>query len=240
MAILRNEDKSILSDHVDSNFAELHCYSNFTFLKAASRPEELVQRAHTMNYAALAITDECSLAGVVRAWRETTRLGSSLKLIIGASFHFNNHVFVVLAPSLKAYQELSVFISHCRRQAEKGEYLFEPLVLLDYIKNGLLLIRPGENLNELTPFFKSNTLNTHVLLELDLSHNDRQSLKQSELLAKQYNLPVVASNGAHMHCASRKPLLDTLSAIRLNKSIQQVSEALSPNSERHLRSQEKL
>ena len=240
MAILRNEDKDILSDQFNRNYAELHCYSNFTFLKAASRPEELVQRAHTMNYAALAITDECSLAGVVRAWREVTRLGSSLKLIIGASFHFNNHVFVVLAPSLKAYQELSVFISHCRRQAEKGEYLFEPLALLNYIKNGLLLIRPGENLTDLSAFFKSNILNTHVLLELDLSHNDRQSLKQSELLAKQYNLPVVASNGAHMHCASRKPLLDTLTAIRLNKSIQQVSEALSPNSERHLRSQEKL
>ena len=48
-------------------YAELHCLSNFTFLRGASHPEELVKRAQELGYRALALTDECSLAGVVRA-----------------------------------------------------------------------------------------------------------------------------------------------------------------------------
>ena len=62
--------------------AELHCRSNFSFLTGASHPAELVQRAQALGYAALAITDECSLAGVVRAHLEAQRCGSHL--IIGA------------------------------------------------------------------------------------------------------------------------------------------------------------
>mgnify|MGYP003694667471 CR=1 FL=1 len=63
-------------------YAELHCRSNFTFLTGASHPEELVARAHELGYTALAITDECSLAGVVRAHGQAKRLG--LHLIVGA------------------------------------------------------------------------------------------------------------------------------------------------------------
>ena len=48
-------------------YAELHCISNFTFLRGASHPEELIQTAKKLNYEALAITDECSLSGIVRA-----------------------------------------------------------------------------------------------------------------------------------------------------------------------------
>ena len=58
--------------------AELHCISNFSFLRGASHPEELVARAHALDYTALALTDECSLAGVVRAHMEAKRLGLHL------------------------------------------------------------------------------------------------------------------------------------------------------------------
>jgi error-prone DNA polymerase len=63
-------------------YAELACRSNFSFLTGASHPEELVARAKALRYAALAITDECSLAGVVRAHTEAVRLG--LPLVVGA------------------------------------------------------------------------------------------------------------------------------------------------------------
>ena len=56
-------------------YAELHCRSNFSFLTGASHPEELVERAAALGYAALAITDECSLAGVVRAHVEAREAG---------------------------------------------------------------------------------------------------------------------------------------------------------------------
>ena len=65
-------------------YAELHCLSNFSFLRGASHPEELVAHAHALGYSALAITDECSVAGVVRAHVEARRLG--LKLIVGTHF----------------------------------------------------------------------------------------------------------------------------------------------------------
>ena len=64
------------------DYAELHCCSNFSFLRGASHPEELVERAQELGYAALAITDECSLAGVVRAHLAAQRCG--LKLLIGS------------------------------------------------------------------------------------------------------------------------------------------------------------
>ena len=69
-------------------YAELHCRSNFSFLTGASHPEELVQRAHALGYAALAITDECSLAGVVRAHIEAKRVG--LHLIVGAQMRLSS------------------------------------------------------------------------------------------------------------------------------------------------------
>jgi error-prone DNA polymerase len=68
------------------SYAELHCLTNFTFLRGASHPEELVERAARLGYSALAITDECSLAGVVRAHAAAKAHG--LKLIVGAEVLF--------------------------------------------------------------------------------------------------------------------------------------------------------
>ena len=65
-------------------YAELHCLSSFSFQRGASQPEELVERAHRLGYSALAITDECSVAGMVRAHGEAQRCG--LKLLPGAEF----------------------------------------------------------------------------------------------------------------------------------------------------------
>src|SRR3954464_2352227 len=70
------------------NYAELHCLTNFSFLRGASHPEELVERAAQLRYGALAITDECSVAGVVRAHGAAKDLG--LKLIVGAEFEFRS------------------------------------------------------------------------------------------------------------------------------------------------------
>src|SRR5690606_9433244 len=60
------------------DYAELYCQSNYSFLQGASHPEELVQQAFKLNYMALAITDECSVAGVVRAHAEVERLNKPI------------------------------------------------------------------------------------------------------------------------------------------------------------------
>ncbi|HET8902564.1 MAG TPA: PHP domain-containing protein, partial [Saccharospirillum sp.] len=80
-------------------YAELHCLSNHSFLRGASHPQELVLRAAELGYQALAITDECSVAGVVKAWRVIRDQKLPIKLIIGAEFRLDGQVIVLLAPT---------------------------------------------------------------------------------------------------------------------------------------------
>ena len=124
-------------------YAELHCLSNFTFLRGASHPEELVQQAADLGYQALALTDECSFAGVVCAHRTIKEENLSLKLIIGSEFRHASGLYIVLITGRKAYAELSTLITQCRRQAEKGHYTFTPAQLTD-LQHCLLLWQPAE------------------------------------------------------------------------------------------------
>ena len=104
-------------------YAELHCLSNFTFLRGASQADELVAQARELGYTALAITDECSLAGVVRAHTAVKKIGGGIQLIIGAEFRLECGLrFVALARSRPGYARLSRLITRGRRAAEKGSY----------------------------------------------------------------------------------------------------------------------
>jgi len=127
-------------------YAELHCISNFSFLRGASRPEELVETAIELGYTALAITDECSVAGVVRAYARARELGTTstsgddsggnagaspsgvpsdnFRLIIGSEFALDDGFrLVALARDHMAYSRICRLITQCRRSADKGEYL---------------------------------------------------------------------------------------------------------------------
>ena len=102
-------------------YAELHCLSNFTFLRGASHPEELVERAHALGYRALSITDECSLSGVVRAHRKAAELG--LQLIVGSEVRLEDGPrLVLLATNRAGYGQLCRLITQGRRDADKGGY----------------------------------------------------------------------------------------------------------------------
>jgi len=124
-----------------ADYAELHAISNFTFLRGASHPEELVERASALGYRALALTDECSLAGVVRAHQEAKAKG--LKLLIGSEFRVAGRLLVVLATDRVGYGQLCTLITRGRRRAGKGEY---QLTLDDFeagLEHCLLLLQPG-------------------------------------------------------------------------------------------------
>ena len=102
-------------------YAELHCLSNFTFLRGASHPHELVQQAVALGYRALALTDECSVAGVVRA--HMAAKDRPLKLIIGAEFRLSCTLkFAALAINRAGYAQLCRLITRGRRAAAKGAY----------------------------------------------------------------------------------------------------------------------
>lgn len=104
-------------------YAELHCCSNFTFLRGASHPEELVERAQALGYRALAITDECSLAGVVRAYKAAKGVDAAgLQLIIGAEFRLADDDFklILLAQNRAGYGNLAALITLARRRAGRA------------------------------------------------------------------------------------------------------------------------
>src|ERR1700761_9076846 len=131
-----------------SGYAELHCITNFTFLRGASHPQELVEQAGTLGYTALAVTDECSVAGVVRA--HMAAKGKPLKLIIGSEFRLDCGLrFVALAIDRQGYARLCRLITRGRRAATKGEYF---LTRADLEENGLaqcfILWLPGAHPRE--------------------------------------------------------------------------------------------
>jgi error-prone DNA polymerase len=111
-------------------YAELFCFSNFTFLHGASRGEELVMRAAQLGYSGLAITDECSLAGVVRAHVQAKE--EKLPLVIGSYFqlvHADKRPafgLILLAQNREGYGNLSELITLGRMRADKGSYLLTP------------------------------------------------------------------------------------------------------------------
>ncbi len=104
-------------------YAELHCLSNFSFLRGASHAQELVGRAAELGYSALAIIDECSLAGIVRA--HVAAKDRKFKLIVGSEFVLGDGLkLVLLAPDRKAYGALASLITVGRRRAKKGPTRF--------------------------------------------------------------------------------------------------------------------
>ena len=100
------------------DYAELHCLSNFSFLRGASHPQELVERAHALGYRALALTDECSLAGAVRAHQAARECG--LQLILGTEVMVEGSKLVLLATDRRSYGAISGLITTGRRDAVLG------------------------------------------------------------------------------------------------------------------------
>ena len=224
------------------DYAELHCLSNFTFLRGASHPEELVQRAAELGYRALALTDECSLAGVVRAW-QAARHYPQLQLIIGAEFCLDDGLrLVLLAPDRQAYGDLAQLVSQARRAAPKGQYSLgradvaasAAALLAIWLPPAVPQLADGEWLAQTFP------QRGWIALEHLLTQGEAMRLPQLRQLAAGCGMPLVACGDVHMHLRRRRPLLDVLNATRLGCSVAQAGIALQPNAERHLRRRERL
>jgi error-prone DNA polymerase len=237
------------------SYAELHCRSNFTFLHGASHPEELVERACDLGYSSLAITDECSLAGVVRAHVEAKKrglhliIGSEIKLACGTKLLF-------LARNKTGYGNLSELITLARRRAAKGSYTLYRSDLdaqadasaahLMHLPDCLAILLPQrsasyDELSEQAAWLRQ-TFGKHAWIAVELLHwsGDEHWHAQLKELSAHHALPLVAMGDVLMHVRSRKPLQDTLTAVRLGKSIAECGMDLQPNAEQHLRSRLRL
>jgi error-prone DNA polymerase len=239
-------------------YAELFCLSNFSFLQGASHAQELVARAVQLDYTALAITDECSLAGVVRAHAEAKE--AKFPLIIGSYFRLTQLdgspglSFVALATNKNGYGNLCELITIARNRVAKGSYLLMPADLaappsefahLKGLPDCLLILLPHypahmpDDVDQLhaQAAWMEATFPGRAWMGLNLllrSFDEAHRLSIAEV-ASQHQMAVVAVGHVCMHVRSRKPLQDTLTAIRVGKSVSECGYALAQNAEQHLR-----
>src|SRR5437868_7573142 len=222
-------------------YAELHCLSNFTFLRGASHPGELVLRAHELGYSALAITDECSMAGVVRAHEAAKECG--LKLIIGAEFRTSDDLhLVLLAPTQKAYAQICKLITLARHKSSKGKYQLSRAQLEHELTECLALWVPStQPLPSQAGWLRDRfPQRCWIAVELHRGAGDAQHLANLRQLGHSMGIPLVAAGDVHMHVRERRALQDTVTAIRHGCPISQAGHRLFQNGERHLRSYDEL
>ena len=223
-------------------YAELHALSNFTFLRGASHPEELVETAVTLGYEALAITDECSMSGVVRA--HMAAKAAELKLIIGSELRLQSgRKLVVLAKNRNGYAALCRLITRARRAAEKGSYALTRNFFEEGLPDCIVLWVPDDALAlDVDDHWIRETFRDRLWIAVELLADGRQEERLDALreVGRRLRLPLVASGDVHMHRRARRVLQDTLTAIREGVTVDQAGFLLYANGERHLRSLEAL
>lgn len=250
-------------------YAELHCLSSFTFLRGASHPAELMAQARHRGYTALALTDECSVAGVVQAWQALRDMQAEdatgatravagghapvvsmpyPKLIVGSEFRLECGLrMVLLARNREGYGNLCALITLARRRAEKGGYRLMRGDLASIMPGGavpdcLALWLPGETPEAAEAHWLAERFpgRLWIAAELLCGPDDAAYLARLQEIGRAVDIPLVAAGDVHMHARGRRPLQDVLTAIRLHQSVFEAGQALFPNAERHLRTRLRL
>ncbi|MGR8918175.1 MAG: error-prone DNA polymerase [Gammaproteobacteria bacterium] len=222
-------------------YAELHCLSNFSFLRGASHPEELVEAAAALGYRALALTDECSFAGLVRA--HVAAREQPLELIVGTEIRTDDGLrLVLLADDIDAYRAISALITTGRRRSPKGGYQLARADV-EQLEHGLAIWLPGNCDGDdadaawLARHFAGRAW---IGLGLFYSGSDGELLAHARRLGRAHGLPLTAAGDVHMHAYARRDVLDTVTAIRLGTTLMEAGERLFANGERYLRPRARL
>ncbi len=224
-------------------FAELVCQSNFSFLEGASHPEELVNTAAFLGYEAITISDECSVAGVVRAHAEIKANGLPIKLIVGSVFRLAPDLRVcLLCPDKTAYAELCRIITNARRRSEKGHYALSEWDLKS-VKSCLAIWLPAYNDydRQWAEFFaKFFSERCWIGVSRLLNGNDNTHFATAMSLSEEYCFPLVATNQALFHHPDRQHTQHVLHAIRTRSTVADLGRDGLPNQERSLKTLTKL
>ena len=221
------------------DYVELHALSAFSFQRGASTPDELALHALDLGYRGLAITDECSMAGVVRAHqalKERERL--DWPLIIGSEFTLHDGPkLVLLAETQRGYAGICEAITRGRRNADKGEYRLGRADFDDGIPDtcALWIPRGTQELEELAWLRERYAGRLWIAVELHREGDDRAKLARLQALGQRFGLPLVASGDVHMHLRARRALQDVMTALRHHTTVERCGHALFANGERHLR-----
>jgi len=230
-------------------FAELYARSCFSFLTGASHPEELIEQAVALGYTALAIADECSLAGIVRAYAAWRLQPEALKLIVGSSIRLQDGpTLVLLATDRAAYGRLSSLVTRGRRGAPKGAYRLTRADLADGLPGCLALLVPPDTIDPDSQDLADDACwlaerfpaATWLAAPLHLGPDDALRCRRIAAAAAAARIPVAATCAPLMHHASRRRLADVLTALRHRLPLDEAGYLLAANGEQRLLPREAL
>ncbi len=224
------------------NYAELQCVTNFSFLRGASHPHELVEEAHRLGHRAIGIADYNSFAGIVRTHIAAKKIG--LKLLVGCRINTLEGVSFICYPHDRAaYGRLSKLLSKGKLAAPKGEcYLGfdEVLPALAGCCVIALVGRSGLEQTFLTKLKKAAPDNLWIAAHYLYRGDDRRHMRQLAELSTEMGIPLIATNDVDYHVPERRPLQDVVTCIREKCTIEKAGYLLAANSERHLKSPEEM
>ncbi len=226
-------------------YAELQATSNFSFLRGAAHPKELVHTAHALGLSAIAIADRNTLAGVVRAHMAAKQCG--MRLVIGCRLDLQDGPSLIALPTDRAaYGRLTRLITRGKMCAPKGEC---HLWLDDVSAHGAgqtFILLPPETVEPAAFERHVRTVSEALPAPLFLAAHhlyrgdDRRRIAMLDAVATACGTPLVATGDVHYHVRERRPLQDVLTCIREHCTVADAGFRLHANAERHLKGPEEM
>lgn len=235
---------------VENDYTELQVTTNFSFLRGASHPEEMVERAAELGYKRIGITDRNTLAGVVRAHSAARKLGVSI--LPGCRLDLQDGPSLLAFPTDKeAYSNLSEMLSAGNLRTEKGKCLLYKEDVFKYGKGMKMIALPPDSLNpafELAGSYISHWTqyrevfgdNLYLGAVKGYRGDDEKILFRLEQVAKKLNIPLIATNDVYYHNPERRELQDVITCVREKCTIYNAGYRLHQNAERYLKSAEEM
>ncbi len=232
------------------SYVELHVTSNFSFLRGASHPEELIEQAAAYGYKEIAITDRNTFAGIVRAHVAAKK--NNIRLIPGCRLDLLDGPSLLAYPTNKnGYSQLCNLLTTGNWRTEKGKCDLYKADVYQYSKDIKFIVLPPTELNEVFDFddsFKQilyeykNAFaeNLYIAASRYYHGDDAKFLYRISQLSLQLNVPMMATNDVHYHIAERRELQDILTCIREKCTIYTAGFRLHPNAERHLKPSDEM
>ena len=231
-------------------YTELQVTSNFSFLRGASHPEEMVEQAAALGYREIAITDLNSFAGIVRAHAAAKKAG--IRIIVGCRLNLLDGISLLAYPANKAaYSLLCNLLTLGNRRAVKGECHLYKADVYKYSADVKFIVVPPAGLNELFDFNTSFSValkeyknafgnNLYIAATRRYQGDDSKYLYCLAALSSQLQIPLAATNDVHYHEAARRQLQDILTCIREKCTIHNAGYRLHPNAERYLKTNDEM
>ncbi len=227
------------------SYSELQVTSNFSFLRGASHPEELVQHAAELGYTKVAITDRNTLAGIVRA--HVAAKAKGITLIPACRLDLMDGPPLLAYPTNReAYSRLSALLSKGNLRAEKGECILYKEDVFEHAEGLKLIVIPPAALNEtfhfdpsfeqqLKEYNKAFEDNLYIAAMRSYQGDDNKKLFRLSQLSEQLQIPLVATNDVHYHSLERRELQDILTCVREKCTIHNAGFRLHQNAERYMK-----